>query len=417
VTRAQIAAVCLLLFGCDGVGRALVANGGGEGGDDLTCQPVECTEVLLPEVRAVPPSFTDPQLADCKPADPQLCDPASEPSPDLGRDEPTPCRRTISLDDDFDQAALRNLHCGRLKLARAQAGEGVVHLANVRWTRVALEIETSDPLRLELSAAQLTQVSLHLRGPVELRMVEGAKAERVGVTSDDRDTIFELDGSSADTLRTGDEEGEYAGRLSLVRSSVTSAHLRAREMHFETASLTEATLEARTLYWFDVTARRVELAADEAAISASRLSQFDVTRCGQLSRYRVVAEKFRIPSCGGDRTRLFESLFSRGSLDGVLAGDSSEFNQVVFGFHEPTVLQLWDGSLGNTNFCGGTERVVVAGRVSSICAICREVDGGNVSIDACAHKNAKLTFLKSCTQLDELASCNPTPERMRPPLN
>jgi hypothetical protein len=133
--------------------------------------------------------------------------------------------------------------------------------------------------------------------------------------------------------------------------------------------------------------------------------------------YRAVVASFRIAGCSGDRARLFESLFSRGSLDGVLAADSSEFAQVIFGFYEPTVLQLWDGNLGNTNFCGGTERVVLAGRVVASCAECREVDGDNVPIDACAHKDAKLAFLKSCTQLDQLLPCRPTPERMRPPFN
>ena len=413
----RIAAVCLALFGCDGVGRALVASNPEGGDDQLSCEPVECTEVLMPEVRAVPPSFTDPELSKCKPSDPQLCEPAPEPSPNLGDDDASACRRTISLDDDFDEQALLGLDCGKLKLVRKQAGAGVVRLSNVRWTHVALDIETSDPLRLELATARLTQVSLRLHGPVELRMLENSSAERVGVTGEDGASTFDLDGSQALYLRVGDEEHEYSGQLTLVRSSVKSAHLRARSMDFETVSLSDTTLEARHTYWFDVTARRVRMAVDDAAISASRLDQVDVTRCGQLSMYRAIAASFRIPACSGDRTRLFESLFSRGSLDGVLAADSSEFSQVVFGFHEPTVLQLWDGNLGNTNFCGGTERVVLAGKVVGNCAVCREMDGENVPIDPCAHKNAKVTLLKSCTQLDELEICSPSPERMRPPFN
>jgi hypothetical protein len=417
MTQRGVAVVCLLLLGCDGVGRELVGQHAAGGDDTLSCQSVECTDVLLPEIRPVPPSFTDPDLAGCRPTNPQQCEPAPEPSPGLAGDDPAACRRTLTLDDDFDETALRALYCGKLTLARKQVGEGVVRLASVRWTQVALDIETIDPLRLELDSAQLTQVSLRLRGPVEVRMVGGGKADRVGVTSADGDAVFALDGSNAETLRVGDEEVEYAGQLNLTRATLRFAELRARDMHFETVSLSDATVEARRVNWFDVTARRVQLAADDAAISASRLSQFDVTRCGELSLYRAIAASFRIPSCTGDRTRLFESSFSRGSLDGIIAADSSELDQVVFGFHEPTVVQLWASNLGDTNFCGGTERVVLAGTLIGRCAECRELDGEPVPIDACAHKDAKLTFLKSCTQLDRLQPCSPTPERMRPPLN
>jgi len=418
MTRAQIAAVCLLLLGCDGVGRALVANNPEGGDDSLSCAPVECREVRLPEVHPVPPSLTDPGLASCTSQSPQLCEPVPEPSPGVSGDKDrSACRRTLSLDDDFDEAALRDLRCGSLKLVRKQAREGVVRLSNVRWAQVALEVESSDPLRLELAAAQLTQVSLRLYGPVEVRLVEGGNAQRVAVTGDDGESAFALDGSEAETLRVGGEEREYAGRLKLVRSTLKSADLRARQLHFETVSLSDTSIAARRIDWFDVTARRVQLAADEAAISASRLSYFDITRCGQLSMYRASVATFRIAGCSGDRARLFESQFNRGSLDGVLAADGSEFSQVIFGFYEPTVLQLWEGNLGNTNFCGGTERVVLAGRVTGTCAMCREVDGERVPIDACAHTDAKLTFLKCCTQLDELQPCRPTPERMRPPFN
>ncbi|HKU42130.1 MAG TPA: hypothetical protein VJR89_28420 [Polyangiales bacterium] len=411
-----IVALCALSVACNGVGRAVVGNIPDLEGEDLACTRMECREVLFAPIAPLPDSAIDPALSGCTPPDPALCEPASEPAPDLAGRERRACRRAVSLDGEVDLAPLAVLSCAKLKLSRTQSGDAVLALPDVRWSQVELEVESRDALRLELAGAQLTRVRLTLRGPVEVRVRQGGAMQGVAVTSEAADAAFSVDASEAETLRIGGDAGAFAGRVYLVRSTLEAVELRARELRLETVGLRDALLEAGGLDLIDVTARDVRVAGDRLAISASRLTEFELERCGELSVYRARFAGFSIPACAGERTRLFESSFERGSLAGIIAADMSEFQRSLFGVSEPTVATFWDANLDNINFCAGTERVVVAGETKALCAVCREVDGSQPPIDACAHEHAKPLVIKCCDALSELSQCEPTPERMRPPF-
>jgi hypothetical protein len=114
---------------------------------------------------------------------------------------------------------------------------------------------------------------------------------------------------------------------------------------------------------------------------------------------------------------LFQTTLTRGTLDGALDVDDSQIRSSVFGVNAPTDLLLWDADLSSVNFCAGTDHVAIAGESSFDCALCRELDGSGVAIDACHQpEDTSLLFLKSCQLLDVAPKCSPAARRMRPPF-
>jgi hypothetical protein len=415
VTR-WLAGLCVLLAACDGVGRALVESGPEGGMDDLQCVPIECRPAKF-----VPLNIAEPRPPDvkCAPPSPEQCEPASETEPGLDHASAGVCRRKLSLDDDqIDLEAIRSLSCGRARLVRTQHGAGaVVQVDGARWTQLDLTVETVDPLTLELSSAWLMQLQLRVSGPVTLRVVEPAVVNDLLLSTDSPAASVDLSNAEVTSVRLGDDQTEFAGTLSIARSKITDANVLARDLVLESVELTRARVTAKNLHWVDVTARQAQLAADTAVISASRLSTFQVVRCGLLSLHRTSLASYAIPACSDGPTRLYEATMDRGNLDGAFDADASSIENSIFGVSDATDLKLWDTSLSRVNFCAGTDHVVIAGQATFECAACRELDGTGVPIDACLQADNELLFLKSCRVLDVAPVCEPEPIRMRPPFN
>jgi hypothetical protein len=410
-----LASVCLVLAACDGVGRALVEEGLDDQVDDLQCAILQCrtakfTPLIIPEPNA--------PVVGCAPPAPEQCEPASETEPGLGQGGVSVCRRKLSLDDDqIDLDAIRRLSCGRARLVRTQSGSGaVVQIDGARWTQLDLSVETVDPLTLELTSAWLTQIQLRISGPVSVRVLNPTVATDLLVSTDSPSASVDFLNADVISVRLGDEQAEFAGRLAITRSKITKANLVAHDLTLESVELTRARVMAENLHWVDVTARQAKLSADTALISASRLAAFEVLRCGLLSIHDTSLSSYAIPACSDGPTRLFASTLARGNLDGAFDVDGSTINTSVFGVSDTTDLKLWDTNLSSVNFCAGTDHVVIAGQASFDCAACQELDGTGVPIDACLQSD-KLLFLKSCRVLDVAPTCYPTPIRMRPPFN
>lgn len=413
---------CFALCGCDGVGRALVESVPvGNTGDD-PCIPMECRPIELASPISRGPKV--PEFSKCNPREPALCDPASETMPGLSSAAAGVCRRTLSLDDDsFDAEAFRALSCAKLRMMRTtpspqSGGDAVVlRVEDANWSNLELDMETGAPLTLELVRPQLEQLKLRLRGPFTLRVIDTESVTSLAVATDSASAAVELQKTDVKALELGDENAEFAGTLSVARSTIAGANVRARDLQLETVSFGDAKVEVEHSSWVDVSSRRVELSGGTLLFSASRLTTTKISRCELLSVYRSTATGYAFPPCSGGPTRLFESTLNRGSLDGEIMIDGSRLDQVVFGLNEPTNLQMWDGNLARSNFCAGTDRVVLAGQGSALCALCRELDGSPVPIDACLHEDAKVTLMKCCGVFDVAATCDPTPIRMRPPFN
>jgi hypothetical protein len=355
----------------------------------------------------------------CAPPAPEQCAPASETEPGLDHGLAGVCRRKLSLDDDqIDLDAIRGLSCGRARLVRTQTGAGaVVQIDGARWAQLDLTVETLDPMTLELSAASLTQLQLRVSGPVRLRVIDPAVVNDLSLATDSPAASLDLLNAEVRSIRLGDDQAEFAGTLSIARSKITDAHVVARDLVLESVELTRARVTAENLHWVDVTARQAQLSANTAVISASRLSTFEVVRCGLLSLHRTALASYAIPACSDGPTRLFGATLDRGNLDGTFDVDESNIDNSIFGVSEATELQLWDTSLSRVNFCAGTDHVVIAGTGTFECAACRELDGTGVPIEACRQRDGELLFLKSCHVLDVAPDCDPEPIRMRPPFN
>jgi hypothetical protein len=412
-----IAAACLALAGCDGVGRALVEAGGGGNFGDLTCEPIECRDILFAPLQFPAPQA--PDLTRCTARSPALCEPASETEPGLDRDPPGACRRTFSLDDDtFDPDALRTLSCTKARFVRTQSGsDAVLRIEGANWAQLELDIETADPVTLELVSPQLTNLQMRVHGPVTLRVLDTQAVNDWMVATDSPAATVDLRDTQVKAVRFGDPQLPFAGKLSIARSTIAQASIDARDLALETVGLNDSRITAVHMEWVDVTSRRTKLSAGTAVISASRLSEMEIEQCELLSFHRSSLASYAIPSCTGGPTRLFESTLSRGSLQGAFDIDGSRIDETVFGMHDATDLLLWATSLSRVNFCAGTDHVVVAGQGSFLCATCRELDGTGVPIDACVHEENKTSFLKSCGVLAVAPVCEPTPLRMRPPFN
>lgn len=411
-----LAGVFLALAACDGVGRALVEAGNDGASDGLTCEPIECRDILFaplafPEPRA-------PNLTQCTPRSPALCDPSSETEPGLDRNPAGACRRTLSLDDDaFDADAMRSLSCTKARLVRTQSGSGaILRIEDASWTQLDLDIETSDPVTLELVSPQLIEVQIHVRGPVTLRVLDTKEVHDWTVATDSPAATVDLQNTEVKTIRLGDPQAQFVGRLAIVRSLIAQATINARDLLLETVGLNDSRITAEHTQWFDVTSRRTKLSAGTAVISASRLTEIEVERCEFLSLHRSNLAAYAIPACSAGPTRLFETTLNRGSLQGAIDADGSRITETVFGMHDTTDLLLWGTSLVRVNFCAGTDHVAVAGEGSFLCATCRELDGTGVPIDACLHEENETSFVKSCGVLAVAPACEPTPLRMRPPF-
>jgi hypothetical protein len=411
------ALVCIALAACDGVGRALVAAGSDGASGDLICTPIECRDILFEPFDAPEPQV--PDLSVCTPSSPALCEAASETAPDLARDPPGACRRTLSLDDDtFDPEAIRTLSCSKISLVRKQSGStGVVRIEDATWSQLDLDIETADPVTLELMSPLLNNLEMRLRGPVTLRVLDTNAVHDVVLTTDSPSAALDLQDAEVKTIRLGDPQAEFAGMLSIAHSKIAQANIRARDLRLETVGLNDSQITAERTQWVDVTSRRTKLSAGIASISSSRLTKIEVEHCELLSIYHSTVAEYAFPDCSGSPTRLFETSLKRGSLQGTIDLDQSQVEDTVFGMHDTTDLLVWDTSLNRVNFCAATDHVVVAGEGSFLCADCRELDGAGVPIDACLHEDNKTPFIKSCGVLAVAPVCEPTPLRMRPPFN
>ncbi len=404
---------------CETVGRSLVETIPEGGEDDLRCTPFECTEITMPSSTPITAADTSPNLDLCQTPSRDRCDPVTETGPSPVRGRLGTCVSTHAIDDGrFDPDAVRSLTCMRLRLQSTQPNaDGVLRIEGVTWSRVELEVESSQPFTLELAGAALDRVQVQLRGPITFRLVDGQALSGVALAAESPSASVEFRASDATKLGIGDASGSFAGRVHMTRTTVKVAQLYAREIALETVGIQDARLEAERVRFVDVTSRGLDLAFREAVLSASRLTQTDVESCGALGVYGSTVLGYRIPACSDAETRLVSSSFSRGSVDGDLLVDDAKFERGLFGLNEPTDLQLWDVGLVDTNFCSNTDRVVIAGKTSAVCGLCREMDGSRVSVDPCVHEEADPNFLKCCVALDEAPVCSPPPERMRPPFN
>jgi hypothetical protein len=414
---AWLAALWIGLGGCDGVGRALVGKGSEAASNDLSCEPTPCVDTPVSALRI--PEPTPFGTTECTPPAPELCEPAGEIEPLLEGERPGGCRRTLSLDDDaFDAEALRNLSCGRARLVRTQAGPATLRVEGADWSRIDLDLQTADPVTLELVApVRFQQLIVRMRGPFTLRVSETDVVRDIHVASDSPDASVTLEKTELRAVRFGDEQAQFEGVLSVTRSKLDQVNLAARELRFETVGLIEARVRADHLQWVDVTGRRVELTIRSAIVSSSNFIDFRVKQCELLGLYNVDLTTYFIPTCSAGPTRLFNSNLNRGSLDGAIDSDRTQLTQTIFGLHDTTDLLAWDTNLDQVNFCSSSDHVTVAGKGTFSCATCRELDGSQVPLDACVHEESQTLFLKTCGAIFVAPDCDPTPDRMRPPFN
>lgn len=407
---------CLLLAACDGVGRALVDRGPGEGGDGPGCPIMECRPTgFLPLMPLDPYGPTDR----CTEPSPAQCEPANETEPGLDPAAAGACRHVYSLDDDeVDLDALRGLACGNVRLVRTQPEPASFRIEDANWIDLDLEIESASALTLEVARPFLTQTRLRIIGPVTVRVLETRALHDVVVMSESAAAAIDVTDAAAQAIRLGDEGDEFAARITMTRSTLERVQIFARDLSFETVGLSQARVTAENLHWVDVTSRGVKLAVGTAVISASRLSEVEVLSCDVLDIHRSSLSAYAIPACSVDPTRLFESTLTRGTLDGTFDADNAQIVNSVFGANDATDLLLWDTRLSVVNFCAGTNHVVLAGKSATGCSRCQELDGSQVPIDACREpNNDKLVVSSFCELLYLAPDCDPAPERMRPPFN
>jgi len=321
----------------------------------------------------------------------------------------------------LDTAQLPALDASALRCAELTIeGDGetdTITLKGVDWTDTNVSVSSERPLVLELEAAALQQTYLALTGPVTLRITHAQRFAGVriaGQASQHGLPLVELRHVDGERLSAGDEERAFAGTLALVRANLVEAQLVASHVSLESVAVARGLITASQLNAVDTELFEVGLEVGSGVLATSVMRECIVHECGALT---LIDGKIRyswFPGCGVAPLRVYGASVIGGRFDGEIESDRSNFSGVLFGSREPTDLLLWDGSVLSTNFCAGSQSVILAATANIGCSKCDGWNEGDVL--ACLDPEWPATLRSNwCEQLKQAQVCEePLPPRERP---
>lgn len=397
-----------LLSACDGVGRSVVGERAPAFGFGCP-KPLACKPVELDEPKAVPEPPTPVDLAQCAQVGATLC-PASATTP-AGQCPAPPMALTRSFEDARD---LGQLACTAAQLFHApESGEPArVSIPIEAWNQVHLEISSATPATLELVGGQLEHVSLALRGPIALRLLDISRVQDLRVLADDP-------GASVEALRTHGADLSVAaphGLLLLRRSRFERVSISAERIDLESSAVFDARWEATSLNAADATLRRIHAAVERSLLSATDMWMVSFASCRSLTAIQGVLSNIQLAACA-EETGIYGSAVVHSQLDGTLILDGASLGEVVLGLADPGAIMIWDTQMTDISLCADSQVLTFGGWSDARCVHCNLADE---PVDPAACRldgtDPKIEDSLSCPRLPQLPICgDPQPERMRPP--
>jgi hypothetical protein len=325
--------------------------------------------------------------------------------------------------ESFDAAPSARLMCTSKRFAVEPLPTTATHAMNTvtgaRWQSSNIVLEADAPAELTISGSELSDVRLHLIGPVTVRFQDATTLVRVSISSASPDARVALDEVDPEDLTIGDSDQPFAGHVAARHSEIVEASWVIESGELDSASISEAFVDARDLVSNDGLLFDVTLALGHALFAPTAMEVVDIESCQSLSIFGSELGHVAIPSCSDEPTRIYASKLTGGSLDGAVHGDSSKLDQVRLGQKEPSDLVLWAVSVTSSVFCDELESLKVS--PSSVqCSSCTERaldprDKGCLLPDDTFELIEDLGRQNFCEELDTLERCPaPLPVRSRP---
>lgn len=343
---------------------------------------------------------------------------------DVGQGEaalaaPIGCLPTESL----DAAPSGSLMCASKRFAIEPLPTTATHAMNTitgaRWQGSNVVLEADAPAELTIAGSALLDVRLHLIGPVTVRFQDATTLVRVSISSTSPDARVALDEVDPEDLTIGDSDQPFAGHVSARHSEIVEASWVIESGELDSASVSEAFVDARDLVSNDGLLFDVTMTLGDALFAPTAMEVVDIKSCETLSIFGSELGHVAIPRCTDEPTRIYASKLIGGSLDGVVHGDSSKLDQVRLGQKEPSDLVLWAVSVTSSVFCNQIGSVKVS--PSSVqCSSCSERslnprEKGCLLPDDTFELIEDLGRQNFCEELDTLKPCpEPLPVRSRP---
>jgi len=323
----------------------------------------------------------------------------------------------------FDAAPSASLMCTSKRFAIEPLPTTATHAMNTitgaRWQSSNIVLEAGAPAELTIAGSALSDVRLHLIGPVTVRFQDATTLVRVSISSPSADARVALDEVDPEDLTIGDSDQPFAGHVTARHSEIVEASWVIESGELDSASISEAFVDARDLVSNDGLLFDVTMTLGHALFAPTAMEVVDIQSCETLSIFGSELGHVVIPRCTDEPTRIYASKLTGGSLDGVVHGDSSKLDQVRLGQKEPSDLVLWAVSVTSSVFCNQIESLKVS--PSSVqCSSCTKRslnprDKGCLLPDDTFELIEDLGRQNFCEELDTLERCpEPLPVRSRP---
>jgi hypothetical protein len=325
--------------------------------------------------------------------------------------------------ESFDAAPSARLMCTSKRFAVEPLPTTATHAMNTitgaRWESSNIVLEADAPAELTIAGSALSDVRLHLVGPVTVRFQDATTMVRVSISSTSSDARVALDEVDPEDLTIGDSEQPFAGHVTARHSEIVEASWVVESSELDSASISEAFVAVRDLVSNDGLLFDVTMTLGHALFAPTAMEVVDIKSCETLSIFGSELGHVAIPSCTDEPTRIYASKLTGGSLDGAVHGDSSKLDQVRLGQKDPSDLVLWGVSVTSSVFCNEIESVKVS--PSSVqCSSCTQRslnprDKGCLLPDETFELIEDLGRQNFCEELDTFKPCpEPLPVRSRP---
>jgi hypothetical protein len=461
-TTAAMLVCSLLAVACDQVGAPLVDTRGG----DVLLPTVTCAlpPACEPPDAGAPLALVEALAVDVRscggigPDDSERCDPPREPDDDSSDAGVPPDADEDVGDISFDPNAPLLPPCESARVARMPAQldcQDVTSrdappdvrdeepLREASWHASNIRIESEVPRTIAIEQLAATDVWVELRGPVTLRIggpgatpwisgedgmahfyaKDGAPIEGLriaGVATAAGAPRLVLEGVRARSLVIGDEQRPFPGRVSVRTGDFFGAQLFARDLTLESTRVEEGRLRTELLATSDSVLVKVGIEAEQALLSATRLRESELMRCGELSLVECNLNATNVAACTGSPARFYNVRFVDAALDGVIEADGSSFGTTRFGTRAPTEIRLWYGRIAVSSLCAGVQALVLGEGAALKCSACEDERFAADSTCALPAVDVDLqtNFCPGLAPDAELAICMPPfPDRHRPDPN
>ena len=286
--------------------------------------------------------------------------------------------------------------------------------AGLPWQNRDVRIATREPREVVISGVDVTDVRIHIEGPVTLIVRDVAAFRGVQLSSTSPDAELVLDGVEGSFVMVGDAAAPFSGHVFAHESRLDQLSMVAASVELDSTMITESFISATVLSSGDGFLRDVMVETGDALFAPSRLERVRIARCGSLSFFGGELFETVVPRCDGEPTRLYDVEMDGGILDGRVRAEWGVIRQVQLGRVDDSDFELWDVATVSAMFCDAARSLRSTYGIS--CSDCTELAFGDPD-DVCNVRapDEDRGRANHCEVLDLRTECSaPLPDRMRP---